>query len=132
MESDAGFTLVFLRIQPTTLKSKPETKVDRAHTKCFSRILLASVRDKGICPCPRCRIPKNRIQNLGMPQDRKQRSTLRRLDDAQRRSRVSSARALIYEKNKRVNNAAVERLLKPESLVPTSVSLGSLHYLHKN
>jgi hypothetical protein len=64
--------------------------------------------------------------------DRKQRSTLRRLDDAQRRGRVSSARKLIYENNMAVNSAAVERLLQPESLVPTSVSFDSLPYFYEN
>jgi hypothetical protein len=50
-----------------------------------------------------------------------QRRTLARKDDNQRRSKVSSARALIYESNLQVDCAAVERLLKDTSLVPTTV-----------
>jgi hypothetical protein len=43
------------------------------------------------------------------------------MDDARRRSTVASARELIYEKNYAVDSQAVEKLLKAQSLVPTSV-----------
>lgn len=132
MASDAGFTLVSLLIQPTTLKSKSHVKLIGICTQCFGRILLASIRDKGLCPCVWCQIPKDQVQNLGMLLDWKQHSTLRRLDDAQRRGRVSSAWKLIYENNMAVNSAAVERLLQPDSLVPTSVSFDSLPYFYEN
>jgi hypothetical protein len=56
-----------------------------------------------------------------MPQDRQYRLSLKRSDDLQRRGKIQSARSLIYEKNYQVNSSAVEKLLKPESLVPTSV-----------
>jgi hypothetical protein len=83
--------------------------------------MLASIRNLGLCPCPRCLIPKERLQNLGKARDRQQRLTLRRRDDAQRRSAVASARKLIYEKNYAVDSQGVERLLKAQSLVPTYV-----------
>jgi hypothetical protein len=44
-----------------------------------------------------------------------------RMDDSQRRSKVSAARKLIYEKNLQVNSTAVEKLLRETSLVPTVV-----------
>jgi hypothetical protein len=44
-----------------------------------------------------------------------------RIDNNQRRSRVSSARKLVYEMNLRINGAAVERLLREMSLVPIVV-----------
>src|ERR1700709_2669254 len=88
----------------------------------FSRVLIATVRHLGGCPCPRCLIPKGRIQNMGRPRDRQQRETLAR-NDEQRGIMVSSARSLIYEKDFAVGSAAVERILKPQSWVPTSVSL---------
>src|SRR5271170_7941049 len=85
------------------------------------RILLASIRKLGGCPCPRCLIPLHRVPNMGMRRDMLQRVRLLRVDDNARRSKVSATRKLIYEKNYSVNAAAVESLLKYESLVPTSV-----------
>ncbi|KAI0058498.1 hypothetical protein BV25DRAFT_1810603 [Artomyces pyxidatus] len=83
------------------------------------KVILASIRNLGRCPCPSCLIPKDRIDKLGEPQDMQQRRTLARVDDAKRRSQISSARKIIYEQDFAVNSAAVERILKEESLVPT-------------
>ena len=85
------------------------------------RIILASIRDKGICPCPRCLVPKSTIRNLGTTNDRRLRETLLRSDNPKRRSEISSARCIIYEENYMVNSAAVEKILKQESLVPNLV-----------
>lgn len=57
---------------------------------------------------------------MGKLQDRQQRRTLAR-DDERRRILVGTARKLIYEQNLAVSSAAVERILKPHSWVPTSV-----------
>jgi len=59
---------------------------------------------------------------MGMPRDMKQRDTLARVDDEDRRRKVTIAREIIYEKNYAVNNDNVEALLREQSLVPTSVS----------
>jgi hypothetical protein len=67
-------------------------------------------------------MPKELIHNMGRPLDRRQRETLERNDD-RRRVMVSSARSLIYDKDLGVGSAAVERLLKSQSWVPTSVRL---------
>ncbi|KAI0055695.1 hypothetical protein BV25DRAFT_1815207 [Artomyces pyxidatus] len=83
------------------------------------KVILASIRNLGRCPCPSCLITKDRIDKLGSPQDMQERQTLARVDDARRRSQISSARKIIYEKDYAVNSAAVERILKEESLVPT-------------
>lgn len=85
------------------------------------RILLASIRNLGNCPCPRCEIELSKVHNIGMPLDRKQRRTKARIDNAVRQDQVNCARKLIYEEGYLVNSAHVERLLKPKSLVPTSV-----------
>jgi hypothetical protein len=87
------------------------------------RVLLASIRNKGQCPCPRCLIPMSHMQNLGMPRDIKQRETFARVDDEIRRGKVETARDIIYRQNYAVNGVAVEALLKEQSLMPTSVSL---------
>ncbi|KIK31843.1 hypothetical protein CY34DRAFT_61428, partial [Suillus luteus UH-Slu-Lm8-n1] len=71
------------------------------------KVLIATVRNLGGCPCPRCLMPKELIHNMGRPLDRRQRETLERNDD-RRRLIVSSARTLIYDKNLGVGSAAVE------------------------
>jgi hypothetical protein len=59
---------------------------------------------------------------MGMPRDRQQRETLVR-NDEKRLIHVGTARSLIYEQNLGVGSTAVERILKPQSWVPTSVRL---------
>ncbi|KAI0065337.1 hypothetical protein BV25DRAFT_1799386 [Artomyces pyxidatus] len=83
------------------------------------KVVLASIRNLGFCPCPSCLISKDRLHRMGKPQDMQQRRTLARVDDAQRRAHVSSARKLIYQDEYAVNSEAVEKILKAESLVPT-------------
>ena len=53
----------------------------------------------------------------------KERKTLARVDDDDRRCKIELARDIIYKKNYAVDNANVEAILKPQSLVPTDVSL---------
>lgn len=77
----------------------------------------------GTCPCPRCCIPLNRVHQMGMPRDRNQRITLARVDDTRRQNLVAEARRIIYEKQYQVNSAAVEALLRNESLTPNVVCL---------
>jgi hypothetical protein len=59
---------------------------------------------------------------MGMPLDMKQRETLARVDDEDRRQKIDTARKIIYNKNYAVDTENVEILLQPQSLVPTSVS----------
>lgn len=68
-------------------------------------------------------MPLDQIHNLAKPRDMARRATSARVDSVMRRTRVSTARRLIYEKNMQVNCAAVEDLLRDTSLVPTSVSM---------
>jgi hypothetical protein len=86
------------------------------------RVLLASIKNRGQCPCPRCLIPKGRMHNMGMSQDRKQRITLKRVDNVQRRFSVENARKLIYESGYAVDSS-VFSFLNAQSLVPTLVSI---------
>ena len=86
------------------------------------RVLLASIRDKGRCPCPHCLMPLKKVHNLGTTSDMKQRQTLARVDDNSRRNKIKEARTIIYDKIYAVDNEAVENLLKEQSLVATNVS----------
>ncbi|KAH7916892.1 hypothetical protein BV22DRAFT_997067, partial [Leucogyrophana mollusca] len=84
------------------------------------KILIATIRNLGTCLCPRCLIPKDRVQNLGTERDMLQRTLLARTDNQERREKIDAARKLIYESNYAVDTDQVERMLKPESLVPTA------------
>lgn len=93
-----------------------------------SRAALATIRNLGDYPCPRCLIPLSLAHNFGTSEDRQDRINKARIDDTHRRTKISKARKLIYGKlgakkntNMGVTSAAVERLLKDQSLVPTSV-----------
>lgn len=88
----------------------------------INRVLLASIRDKGRCPCPWCLIPLSRVHNLGMLQDMKQRVTLAWVDDDAWKHKVGVAIEIIHEKNYAIESKQVKSLLKEQSLVPITVS----------
>jgi hypothetical protein len=85
------------------------------------RVLLATIRNLGACPCPRCLIPKERIPELGTVNDQKRRDTAHRTVTGELEFDILLARDQIYKKGKGVKSAAVERILAPKSLVPTHV-----------
>jgi hypothetical protein len=58
---------------------------------------------------------------MGMKQDMKERKSLARVDDENRRRKVELAREIIYDKNYAVDNESVQMLLQEQSLTPTSV-----------
>ena len=74
-------------------------------------------------PCPRCLIPKACIHQVGTECDKVQRKLSARINDNVYREKIHEAQVLIYEKNWAVESAPVQRILKPQSLVPTLVSL---------
>jgi len=92
---------------------------------------MASIRNLGNCPCPRCALPLSDVHLVGTTKDRQNRKKLLRTDDHRYRLTVSNARKAILERNYAVNSAVVERLLKPRSLVPTTVRHSSLHLSRK-
>lgn len=75
----------------------------------------------GTCPCPRCLVQKPSINKLGTPEDAEVRLSKARVDDSDRKAKVAKARTLIYDKGKGIASVPVEDLLKPQSLVPTTV-----------
>lgn len=86
------------------------------------RVLLATIRNLGDCPCPRCYVRKHEIHKLGTVQDIDLRKTKARVDDEARRGRVTLARDFIYgDHRSTVNSNAVENVLKERSEVPTLV-----------
>lgn len=102
----------------------PEKFVEYDHTAktIVSRVIISSIRDKGKCPCPKCRILLTDIDRLGTPEDVRVRSELARVDDAAQRRKVEKARNYILRKNLAVSSKKVEEELKDISLTPTDVS----------
>jgi hypothetical protein len=64
----------------------------------------------------------DQIMDLGTPEDSQQRTAGARVDSAERQTLVQDARKLIFKEGYVVNSKHVKDLLKPTSLVPTTVS----------
>ena len=83
------------------------------------RVLLTSVHDKEVCPCPCCLVHKSEIDKIGQ-----------KIDACNCLSKacqyvgnvIQSACFFIYTLGLNVNGAAVERLLFEQLLVPTRIS----------
>jgi hypothetical protein len=86
----------------------------------ITRVLLATIRDKGICPCPRCLTPKSKMDQTGAKRDSqfREENVRKYLLDY-----VCAARDAIYKNAFAIGGAIIDRLLKPTSSVPTLVSL---------
>lgn len=59
---------------------------------------------------------------MGTEQDMRERKTMLRVDDDDRKKRITEARKYIYKNRLAVDGKAVEDILKFDSLVPVSVS----------
>jgi hypothetical protein len=81
-------------------------------------MLIAALREKGDCLCPRCLVTKADIDKLGYIRDARNRISNAR---TYARDLVVTARDIIYRLGYGVKSAAVERVLKEKSLVPTLV-----------
>jgi hypothetical protein len=91
----------------------------------YFRVLVATIRDKGRCPCPRCLVTFDEIPNLGTESDRKIREDRARCDDGPRREKVLAARARIYNDGYAVGGDKADEDIKDTSLVPTIVMLSA-------
>jgi hypothetical protein len=79
---------------------------------------LATIRDNGLCPCPRCLMPKTHLDRMGWILD----STFRISGIRQfLYKKVQTARNLVYRVGHAVAGAGVNGLLKITSSVPTMV-----------
>ena len=75
--SSAVCSLNFLHIWLITLKSKLLMYVLGLCSYTLNKVLMACVRNLGICPCPRCLIKRGHIHDLGTAVDRRRRAKLR-------------------------------------------------------
>ncbi|KAJ7185362.1 hypothetical protein C8R46DRAFT_377085 [Mycena filopes] len=80
------------------------------------KVLLATIRDGGLCPCPRCLIPKTELHRMGFARDMSARISKARqyLGKA-----VRTARGFIYKNAFGIGSEKVNGLLKETSSVPT-------------
>lgn len=114
-------SLGYLHTQRTTPRSthpfQPCAMLKDSLSNC--RVLLATIRDKGTCPCPRCLVPKIDFHRIGHLSDVSQRISKARL---YLRDKVAAARAAIYNAGAPIKGSVPEAHLKEKSLVPTFVS----------
>ena len=82
---------------------------------------MACTCNLGCCLCPRCLIPKDRVQNLATRQVFLQQMVLAHTNTTECQTKVTKAHKLIYDKNYAVDMAQVEVILKSESLVPMAI-----------
>lgn len=123
MASSVGYFPEYSRILPTTQRSMPLSDLrNTTHSKGY-RVLVATIRDMGRCPCPRCTVKKEDLHTLGTTSDTNSRVTKLRRDNDTFRAIVEQARDNIYRSGFALHSEpGVERFLKEESLVPTLVS----------
>jgi hypothetical protein len=88
-----------------------------------SRVLVATIRDQGRCPCVRCLVTTPDIPALGTPEDRTLRQTQLRVESEERQQRVEGARDKLYREGYVITGDNVDGILKDESLVPTLVRI---------
>lgn len=81
---------------------------------------MATIRNNGSTPCPRCLVPKSRLDGLGLVCD----MTIRVKEFREyMANKVEAAHKLVYGLAKPITGAAVDGLLKDFSGVPTKVSV---------
>jgi hypothetical protein len=85
------------------------------------RTLIATIKDFGTHPCPRCLVSIDQIPAIGRDDDRKRRDKTRRQDNAERQNNVNDARRILYEEGYAITGDRVDGLLKEGSWVPTMV-----------
>ena len=83
--------------------------------------MIATIRDFGLYPCPRCLVQKEDIFKIGREDDRCTREELRRADTVEWQGRVEGARTALYENGYALTGDHVDGVLKEDSLVPTRV-----------
>ena len=90
------------------------------------RILIASIKNLGAFPCPRCKIAMTNVPAMGKARDRNNRVRLARKDDETRRKRVTDARKYLYQDHLSFASNFVEARMDHGSLVPTDVRASML------
>ncbi|KAI1784806.1 hypothetical protein LXA43DRAFT_1100996 [Ganoderma leucocontextum] len=82
------------------------------------KILLACLRYFARCPCPRCRINKDKLLEMGTRNDTFRRNQ-HRVDNDDVKWRIDLTRRWIYQDGMALTSVYVDRVLGPLSLTPT-------------
>ncbi|KAI0693618.1 hypothetical protein C8T65DRAFT_585633 [Cerioporus squamosus] len=89
------------------------------HTADFvEKILLTCLKYLAKCPCPRCKINKDKLIEMGTHADDYRRNNTR-IDDNDVNWRITLARKWIFENGMPLTSVYLDRVLGPLSLTPT-------------
>ncbi|KAF7291204.1 GLOBIN domain-containing protein [Mycena indigotica] len=89
------------------------------------KVLLATIRNLGGCPCPKCLIKLTEIPNVGTKADLKRRAN-KRVDTERWRDTIEMVRRWIFENGRLVAGKAVNTVLQPFSWIPTRNAFSKL------
>ncbi|KAF6749791.1 hypothetical protein DFP72DRAFT_1014005 [Ephemerocybe angulata] len=82
-------------------------------------LLIATVRNQGDCPCPRCATPMVHLNKMASPVDYRSRVAKTRVDNDSRRQLIMKARNMIIPGNRKkgvaLSNDHFQDLIKPQS-----------------
>jgi len=117
------FFLILQIIRKSTYQ--PYLQYTGTKFKHVYRVLIACIKFLGEYLCPRCKIPLQDVDLLGLKRDAENRKKLRRLLTEQHTDKVENARKAIFEQGYGVESEAVKRMLDSESLTAIRVSVNS-------
>lgn len=129
MGSLGEFTLVFSSIWLTIWKSRHiyfHTVLN--YHLCCVRVLIACIRDLGLCECPRCCTPISKFGEMGFFCNFVCQLSKLHIWTSSLCTVIYTTRGFIYQLGLGTTSAAVQNLLKPKSWTPTMVI--SVLYLH--
>lgn len=87
-----------------------------------NRVILACIRDFGSHPCPRCYVPKEKLDLVGTFEDARFRQDNPRVLTRPIADAIRKARNYLFT-GFSFASQYIEKLLKPKSLVPTLVCM---------
>jgi len=87
----------------------------------YTRVLLATLKFLGNCPCVRCLIEKAQIIQMGSKLDLHRRCRKRRIDSSPQQISVRDARRQIFQFGRPVNSDIIDNIVGIHSGVPITV-----------
>jgi hypothetical protein len=117
MEFSVDSIHIFLSMVLITQKSILFFQIKFTSIDSFHRVLLATIKSLGRCPCPRCHIKNDQIGDLGMVNDMKRRTNVCE-DNSERREKVEKACQGIFKKGYSVVSNTFRNLMDLTLLVP--------------
>lgn len=90
------------------------------------RVLIATIKSLGRCPCPCCFVHKDQIGDLGTANDTKCHENIC-TDNQEHQEKVETACKGIFQKGWAVASKVFDTLLGMTSIVPTHMSCFQFH-----